>query len=102
MHERDTLVNENNFISETADDFVWEYAALINDQIDARAPGYQSDYTAGGATSYKSDYLICPDYIAPVLTFKTKKIIVIHDSLFWDYSKNYSALWRKYFLFQIE
>jgi glycosyltransferase involved in cell wall biosynthesis len=51
---------------------------------------------------YKSDYLICPDYIAPVLTFKTKKIIVIHDSLFWDYSKNYSALWRKYFLFQIE
>ena len=53
-----TLVNENNFISETADDFVWEYAALINDQIDARAPGYQSDYTAGGATSYKSDYLM--------------------------------------------
>ena len=52
------LVNGNNFISETADDFVWEYTALINDEIDARAPGYQSDYTAGGVTSYKSDYLM--------------------------------------------
>ena len=52
------LVNGNNFISETADDFVWEYTALINDEIDARAPGYQSDYTGGGVTSYKSDYLM--------------------------------------------
>ena len=52
------LANGNNFISDSTDDFVWEYAALINDQIDARAPGYQSDYTAGGVTSYKSDYLM--------------------------------------------
>ena len=51
---------------------------------------------------FKADYLICPDYIAPKLTFKTKKIIVIHDSLFWDYPKNYSSLWRKYFLFLLE
>jgi glycosyltransferase involved in cell wall biosynthesis len=51
---------------------------------------------------FKADYLICPDYIAPKLTFKTKKIIVIHDSLFWDYPKNYSSLWRKYFLFLVE
>ena len=29
---------------------------------------------------------------------KTKKITVIHDSLFWDYPKNYSSLWRKYFI----
>ena len=51
---------------------------------------------------FKADYLICPDYIAPKLTFKTKKIIVIHDSLFWDYPKNYSSLWRKYFLYLLE
>ena len=51
---------------------------------------------------FKADYLICPDYIAPILTFKTKKIIVIHDSLFWDYPKNYSLLWQKYFLFLVE
>ena len=51
---------------------------------------------------FKADYLICPDYIAPKLTFKTKKIIVIHDSLFWDYPKNYSLLWRKYFLYLVE
>ena len=53
-----TLVNGGNFISDTADDFVWNYDVLINDQIDARSPGYQSDYTAGGVTRYRSDYLM--------------------------------------------
>ena len=47
---------------------------------------------------YKPDYLICPDYVSPILTFSTKKITVIHDSLFWDYPKNYRPLWRKYFI----
>jgi len=47
---------------------------------------------------YKPDYLICPDYISPILSFKTKKLTVIHDSLFWDYPKNYSSIWRKYFI----
>ena len=46
----------------------------------------------------KPDYLICPDYVAPIFSFKTKKITVIHDSLFWDYPKNYSSIWRKYFI----
>ena len=46
----------------------------------------------------KPDYLICMDYVAPIFTFGTKKITVIHDSLFWDYPKNYSFLWRKYFI----
>ena len=50
---------------------------------------------------YKPDYLICPDYISPRLTFGTKRITVIHDSLFWDYPKNYSFLWRKYFISHI-
>ena len=47
---------------------------------------------------YKPDYLICPDYVSPVLCFKTRKITVIHDSLFWDYPKNYISIWRKYFI----
>ena len=47
---------------------------------------------------YRPDYLICPDYVAPILSFNTKKLTVIHDSLFWDYPKNYRTLWRKYFI----
>ena len=47
---------------------------------------------------HRPDYLICPDYVSPMLSFNTKKITVIHDSLFWDYPKNYSSIWRKYFL----
>jgi glycosyltransferase involved in cell wall biosynthesis len=49
----------------------------------------------------KADYVICPDYIAPYFTFKAKRITVLHDSLFWDYKKNYSFLWNKYFIFLI-
>ena len=58
LSEFNTLKNEGNFISDTSDDFVWNYNVLINDQIDARSPGYQSDYTAGGVTRYRSDYLM--------------------------------------------
>ena len=47
---------------------------------------------------HRPDYLICPDYVSPILSFNTKKLTVIHDSLFWDYPKNYSFIWRKYFL----
>jgi glycosyltransferase involved in cell wall biosynthesis len=47
---------------------------------------------------FKPDYLICPDYISPILSFKTKKLTVIHDSLFWDYPNNYTSIWRKYFI----
>jgi len=46
----------------------------------------------------KADYVICPDYIAPYITFKAKRITVLHDSLFWDYKKNYNFLWNKYFI----
>jgi glycosyltransferase involved in cell wall biosynthesis len=46
----------------------------------------------------KADYIICPDYISPLFTFNTKRIIVMHDSLFWDYKKNYTFLWKKYFI----
>ncbi|MDC0654733.1 glycosyltransferase family 4 protein [Flavobacteriaceae bacterium] len=47
---------------------------------------------------HKPNVLICPDYVAPLWRLKTLKLCVIHDTLFWDYPKNYSALWRKYYI----
>ncbi len=47
------------------------------------------------------DYVVCPDYLSPILT-NSKKIIVIHDNLFWKYPENYPELWRKYFTFLIK
>ena len=47
---------------------------------------------------HKPNVLICPDYVAPLWRLKTLKICVIHDTLFWDYPKNYSSIWRKYFI----
>ena len=44
-----------------------------------------------------SDVLICPDYVAPILS-PIKKIVVIHDNLFWKYPFNYPMLWRSYFI----
>ena len=44
-----------------------------------------------------ADVLICPDYVAPVFT-SCKKIVVIHDNLFWKYPLNYPMLWRNYFI----
>ena len=49
----------------------------------------------------KVDYVICPDYVAPILC-TSKKIVVIHDNLFWKYPQNYSFLWRKYFTWLIK
>ena len=49
----------------------------------------------------KIDYVICPDYVAPILC-KSKKIVVIHDNLFWKYPQNYPKLWRKYFTWLIK
>ena len=43
-----------------------------------------------------ADILICPDYVAPIF-LPTKKIVVIHDNLFWKYPNNYPFLWRNYF-----
>lgn len=49
----------------------------------------------------KADILICPDYVLPVFT-SSKKIVVIHDNLFWKYPQNYPSLWLKYFIGLIE
>ena len=43
------------------------------------------------------DLVICPDYVAPFFS-PCKKIVVIHDNLFWKYPQNYPFLWRKYFI----
>ncbi len=45
----------------------------------------------------KADILICPDYVAPVFS-PCRKIVVIHDNLFWKYPQNYPSLWSKYFI----
>ena len=44
-----------------------------------------------------ADVLICPDYIAPIFS-PCRKIVVIHDNLFWKYPFNYPILWRSYFI----
>ena len=45
----------------------------------------------------KIDIVICPDYVAPIFCF-SKKIVVIHDNLFWKHPKNYPKIWRNYFI----
>ena len=47
---------------------------------------------------HKPDVLICPDFVAPLWELRTLKLSVIHDTLFWDYPKNYNSLWRKYYI----
>ena len=44
----------------------------------------------------KVDIVICPDYVAPIICY-SKKIVVIHDNLFWKYPKNYPSIWRNYY-----
>lgn len=44
-----------------------------------------------------ADILFCPDFVAPALLRKTKKIVVIHDAFTWKYPLNYGKVWRKYF-----
>tara|TARA_R110000787_G_scaffold279936_1_gene390339 strand:+ start:6646 stop:8337 length:1692 start_codon:yes stop_codon:yes gene_type:complete len=58
MSKFNAIANTGNFISSTSDDFEFTYDVIINDEIDSRHPSYQSDYTAGGATNYKSNWLM--------------------------------------------
>ena len=44
----------------------------------------------------KVDVVICPDYVTPIICH-SKKIVVIHDNLFWKYPKNYPRIWRNYY-----
>jgi glycosyltransferase involved in cell wall biosynthesis len=47
------------------------------------------------------DVLICPDYYAPAVPLPFKKLVVFHDSLFWDQPSNYNAKWLSYFKMMI-
>tara|TARA_Y100000588_G_scaffold391972_1_gene502297 strand:+ start:191 stop:1348 length:1158 start_codon:yes stop_codon:yes gene_type:complete len=47
---------------------------------------------------YKADFLLAPDYVVPFFCFRTKKIVVLHDSFFWKYPENYNPIWRLYFV----
>jgi len=39
-----------------------------------------------------------PDYYAPFYKLKAKKLVMFHDTFFWDTPQHYGRLWLKYFL----
>ena len=47
---------------------------------------------------HKPNILVCPDYVLPFWNLNLKKIVVLHDSLFWENKEDYSNLWRLYYL----
>ena len=47
---------------------------------------------------YNPDILLCPDYVLPFWNLNLKKVVVLHDSLFWKNKDDYSKLWRWYYL----
>ena len=58
INKLNAIANSGNFIASTADDFEFRYDVVVNNQIDSRHPGYQSDYTAGGVTGYQSNWMM--------------------------------------------
>ena len=58
INKLNAIANSGNFIASTDDDFQFRYDVVVNNQIDARHPGYQSDYTAGGVTGYQSNWMM--------------------------------------------
>ncbi|NBY24194.1 MAG: glycosyltransferase family 1 protein [Chitinophagaceae bacterium] len=44
-----------------------------------------------------ADVLICTDYMLPLTPLHTKKLVVFHDALFFDYPAYYPQLWLSYF-----
>ena len=58
INKLNAIANSGNFIASTADDFQFRYDAVVNNQIDSRHPGYQSDYTAGGVSGYQSNWMM--------------------------------------------
>ncbi len=58
INKFNAIANSGNFISSTADDFEFTYDVVLDNQIDSRHPGYQGDYTAGGANRYRSNWMM--------------------------------------------
>ncbi|MEM9324884.1 MAG: glycosyltransferase family 1 protein [Bacteroidota bacterium] len=50
----------------------------------------------------KADILLVPDYYAPIWKMPSvKKVVVFHDSLFWDRPEQYGRWWLRYFRWAI-
>ncbi|MGV6829390.1 MAG: SusD/RagB family nutrient-binding outer membrane lipoprotein [Flavobacteriales bacterium] len=58
MNKFNAIVDSGNFISDASGDFEFHYETVVNDQIDARHPAYQADYTSGGANRYRSNWIM--------------------------------------------
>jgi len=58
LSKLNSIASSGNFIASTADDFEFRYDIVVNNQIDARHPGYQNDYTAGGVNGYQSNWMM--------------------------------------------
>ncbi len=43
------------------------------------------------------DILFCTDYFLPLLPFPQKKVVVFHDTFFFEHPKNYNPIWLKTF-----
>ncbi len=52
------IVASGNYIQDTADDFVWNWAATSNSQPDSRHPWYGLSYQNAGANGYMSNWLM--------------------------------------------
>jgi glycosyltransferase involved in cell wall biosynthesis len=43
------------------------------------------------------DVLFCTDYFLPLLPIPTKKVVVFHDTFFFEHPQNYNPIWLKTF-----
>ena len=50
----------------------------------------------------KIDVVLCTDFVLPILSGRAKGLVVIHDTLYWEFTSNYNPLWRKYFLWSVD
>lgn len=45
----------------------------------------------------KADVIFCPDYYAPIWKLKAHKVVMFHDTFFWDSPEHYGKVWLTYF-----
>jgi glycosyltransferase involved in cell wall biosynthesis len=43
------------------------------------------------------DVVLCTDFVLPYFKFGARGIVVIHDTLYWEYKVNYNPRWRNYY-----
>ncbi len=49
------------------------------------------------AYKVKADVSFFPDYYAPIFSLRGKKLVMFHDTFFWDTPEHYGRVWLKYF-----